>query len=64
DFASNVYHSPADDLSLPLNLDAAIQHVDLLFGVIDELVNSETEPEWNASSPFRYARVLSRKGMK
>jgi len=64
DFASNVYHSPADDLSLPLNLDAALQHVDLLFGVIDELVNSETEPEWNASSPFRFARILSRKAMK
>jgi len=64
DFASNVYHSPADDLSLPLNLDAALQHVDLLFGVIDELVNSETEPEWNASSPFRFARILSRKVMK
>lgn len=64
DFASNIYHSPSDDLTQPLNFEAALQHINLLFGVIDELVNSETEPEWNAASPFRYARILSRRGMR
>lgn len=64
DFARNIYHSPSDDLNQPLNFKAALQHINLLFGVIDELANSEEEPEWNAASPFRYARVLSRRGMR
>lgn len=64
DFARDIYHSPSDDLTLPINFNAVIQHIDFIFGVIDELANSETEPIWNIDSPFRYARVLSQRRFK
>ncbi|MFA7420271.1 MAG: M28 family peptidase [Melioribacteraceae bacterium] len=64
DFANTIYHFPSDDLSLPINFNAVIQHIDFIFGVIDELANSETEPVWNVDSPFRYARVLSQRRLK
>jgi hypothetical protein len=60
-FSKNIYHSPFDDLSQKINLDAAFQHIDLIFGVIDELVNSDNEPEWNVDSPFSYSRILSKR---
>lgn len=63
-FAKDIYHSPFDDLTQPINYSAAHQHIDLIFGVIEELVNSENEPEWNFDSPFRYARILSQKRQK
>ncbi|KAF0153199.1 MAG: putative aminopeptidase [Ignavibacteria bacterium] len=64
EFARNIYHSPFDDLTQTINYDAVKQHIDFIFGVIDELVNSENKPEWNFNSPFRYARILSQKRLK
>ncbi|MEW6654124.1 MAG: M28 family peptidase, partial [Bacteroidota bacterium] len=64
EFAENIYHTPFDDLTQIINYDAAQQHIGFIFGVVDELVNSENEPEWNFDSPFRYARILSQKRQK
>lgn len=64
EFSRKIYHTPADDLSQNINYDAAQQHIDFLFGVIEELVNSESEPEWNSNSPFRYIKVLNQKKLK
>lgn len=64
DYIKNIYHTPFDDLTQPINYKAVEQHIDLIFSVIDELVNSENEPTWNIDSPFRYARILSQKRLK
>lgn len=64
EFAENIYHTPFDDLTQIINYDAAQQYIGFIFGVVDELVNSENEPEWNFDSPFRYARILSQKRQK
>lgn len=60
DYSINIYHSPFDDLTQPINFDASLQHIELLYDVIKELVNSNKEPEWNDNSPFKHARVLSK----
>jgi len=60
DYSINIYHSPFDDLNQSINFDASMQHIKLLYEVINELVNSEKEPEWNDNSPFKHARILSK----
>lgn len=64
DYTKNIYHTPFDDLKQHINYNAAEQHIDLLYGVIDEIANSENEPTWNNDSPFRYSRILSQKRQK
>jgi hypothetical protein len=59
-YSINIYHSPFDDFTQLINFDASMQHINLLFEVINELVNSGKEPEWNDNSPFKHARVLSK----
>jgi hypothetical protein len=60
DYSINIYHSPFDDLNQPINFDASMQHIKILYDVINELVNSSKEPEWNDNSPFKHARIISK----
>ena len=59
-FQNKYYHSPFDDLTLPINYDAVNQHAQILFEFIYTLANSEIEPEWRKGSPFINARLRSR----
>ncbi len=59
EYITKYYHTPFDDLSLPINYDAALQHIQLIFSLVYELSNSLTEPEWNSNSPFINARLRS-----
>ncbi len=58
-FAAKIYHTPFDDLSLPINYDAVIQHAEFLFSFIAEIANAENEPEWFKGSPYINARLRS-----
>jgi len=60
DFATKIYHTPFDDLTQPINFDAASQHMDFLFSLIQNIANTDKEPEWYNSSPFINVRKLSR----
>ena len=53
----NFYHTPFDDLNQQINLNAVSQHIDLIFRLVEELANSDKEPQWNADAPFRIARL-------
>jgi Zn-dependent M28 family amino/carboxypeptidase len=56
-FSDNIYHTPFDDLSQPINYEAAIQHIKLLFRLAYNIADSVEEPEWNSGSPFINARL-------
>ncbi|MEW6195698.1 MAG: M28 family peptidase [Bacteroidota bacterium] len=58
-FASKIYHTPFDDLTLPINYDAVIQHTGFLYSFIAEIANAEKEPEWYKGSPYINARLRS-----
>lgn len=53
------YHTPFDDLNLPINYSAASQHIKLLFDFINDLANSNTSPQWHQGTPFISARLRS-----
>lgn len=59
-YIHNIYHTPKDDLSQPINYDAVIQHVELLLGMVLHLANSESEPEWNNGIVYKNARLRSK----
>lgn len=56
-FDRNIYHTPFDDLSIPINYKAVIQHIRLLFKVSNDIANSEKVPEWKPGSPFVNERL-------
>lgn len=58
-YSSQIYHTPFDDLSLPINYDAVIQHAEFLFSFISELAGTDIEPEWKKGSPYINARLRS-----
>lgn len=60
DYASNIYHSPFDDLSQDINYDAVVQHIEILYSMIEKLANTEKEPEWFSGVPFINARLISK----
>lgn len=52
DYMKNVYHTPFDDLTIPVNYDASIQHIDFLERLILRLANSDDSPQWDKTSNF------------
>lgn len=58
-YSENIYHSPFDDLSQEVNLNATMQHLEFLYNFIFELANSEDNPYWYENSPFLPARLRS-----
>ncbi len=59
-YQQNIYHTPFDDLSLKINYDAALQHVEFLTRFIINIANSEDKPEWKDDSPYINERLRSR----
>jgi len=59
EYSTKYYHSPFDDLRLPINLEAAMQHFEILFSIIMDLATNDIEPEWNKGSPYINARLRS-----
>ncbi|MFP4527015.1 MAG: M28 family peptidase [Candidatus Kapaibacterium sp.] len=56
-YSRNIYHTPFDDLSQPLNYEAALQHVRLLYEYIYKLANSDIAPRWYPGAIYRNARL-------
>jgi len=52
-----VYHTPFDDLNLPINYKAVNQHFNLLYNFIIEIANSENQPEWKEGTPYLNERL-------
>lgn len=59
EYSENYYHTPQDDLNLPINYDAVLQHTEFLLRFIINLANSDEEPRWHNDSPFINARLRS-----
>lgn len=59
EFSKMYYHTPQDDLSLPINYDAVLQHSEFLMQFILTVSNSTKEPEWNENSPYLNIRLRS-----
>lgn len=59
EYNNNYYHTPQDDLELPINYDAVIQHTNFIAQFILDIANSEETPEWNENAPFINARLRS-----
>ncbi|QQS35129.1 MAG: M28 family peptidase [Ignavibacteriales bacterium] len=58
-YSENVYHTPFDDLTQPMNFDAAEQHTKIIFEFCRLLAASESVPEWNEGVPYNSARLRS-----
>lgn len=59
EYSTKYYHTPKDDLSLPINYEAVIQHTELIMKFLLTIANSEEEPEWYPSSPYLNIRLRS-----
>jgi hypothetical protein len=60
EYSENFYHTPQDDLNLPINYDAVLQHTQFLLKFIINVANSDNEPRWYDDSPFINARLRSK----
>lgn len=58
-YSEKVYHTPFDDLSQKIDFNASIEHINFLYNLIFNLVNSKETPEWNEGTPFINARLRS-----
>ena len=59
EYATKYYHTPFDDLNLPINYDAVIEHLQVLFSLIYDISNSDVKPEWNKGTPYINVRLRS-----
>jgi Zn-dependent M28 family amino/carboxypeptidase len=50
---ANRYHAPSDDLSQPVNLQAASDYNRLLLKLVETVADSAARPQWNKDSFFR-----------
>ncbi len=58
-YSENIYHTPFDDLSQDMNLNASIQHIELLYLLSYYLLTNDEEPVWKKDVPFLNARLQS-----
>jgi hypothetical protein len=58
-WAENIYHTPFDDISQPINYDAVEQHISFLFNFCHRLSRMEQQPQWKNDVNFRNARLRS-----
>lgn len=56
-WGQDVYHTPYDDLTQPMRVDAAFQHLQLLAAFADTLARTPVVPQWRPGSPFAAARL-------
>lgn len=58
-WGQKIYHSPFDDMTQPLNWEAALQHTTLILEFCEWLANSRFQPEWYPGGPYIHARLRS-----
>jgi hypothetical protein len=56
---SNVYHTPFDDLSQPIDFSATMQHVQIIFEITRRLAGHENDIQWKSGLPYKSARLRS-----
>jgi hypothetical protein len=54
------YHSPSDDLSQSLDLEASALHCEAILHLVIEVANARQPPEWRPGISYAYERLLSR----
>ncbi len=59
-YSTEIYHTPFDDLSQPINFDAFIQHLNFLKTFIITLSNEDTPPEWNNGVHYNIERLRTK----
>jgi len=59
-WVKNIYHTPFDDLSQPINYAAVEQHVMLLKNFLRSVAAVEQQIEWKPGIPYRVERFRSR----
>ncbi|KAA0223884.1 M28 family peptidase [candidate division KSB1 bacterium] len=59
EWGQRIYHTPFDDLSQPMNLQAAQQHAQILFAFCYRLANLASPPEWKKGTPYLNVRLQS-----
>jgi hypothetical protein len=57
EWGRKIYHTPFDDLQQPMNLEAAQQHVQILFAFCWALANLELAPQWEKGGPYVNTRL-------
>ena len=58
-YNGEIYHTPFDDLSLPINYSAVYQHIEFIYSLSLEIANDARAPEWFRGSPYSAARLRS-----
>lgn len=59
DWMQNIYHSPFDDLTQPINWSAAEQHCQLLSAFAWHVANATQAPSWLPGTPYVTTRLQS-----
>lgn len=59
EWGQRIYHTPFDDLSQPMNLQAAQQHAQILFAFCYRLANLASPPVWKKGTPYLNVRLQS-----
>lgn len=57
DYFNNIYHTPFDDLSQPINYKAVMQHIDFILDLTFNLSNSEIMPIWKEGNQYLNERL-------
>jgi Zn-dependent M28 family amino/carboxypeptidase len=53
DWVRDVYHKPNDDLTQPVDVDAAARFDRVIMGLLQRVANDPSRPTWNADSFFK-----------
>jgi hypothetical protein len=59
EWLATVYHTPADDLSQPLDFEASRRHCGVVLALVMTVADSLDEPQWRPGVPYAYQRLLS-----
>jgi hypothetical protein len=60
EWARSRYHAPGDDLSQPLDFEAARRHLEVITALVVALANADDAPDWYPGSAYALARLRSR----
>jgi len=60
EFHAKDYHQVSDEIHPDWDLSGAVQDVDLLFEVGDQIANGDKFPEWKSGNEFRVKRFAPR----
>jgi hypothetical protein len=60
DYVAHRYHRPSDEFDPSWNYDGALQDMQILFNIGNELASSGAWPRWKAGSEFKTVREKSK----